>query len=183
MSTYPVHTLQTAPEASRPSLEALQSAFGFIPNMAGAMATSPILIGSLVGLFDKVHGGHFTEAQIQVLLLTNAVTNGSVWAVAFHSVLAVRQGIDPHDIEAIRSGGAPREPRLAALSKLTRSLIESRGHLDASVANAFLAAGFTSEHVLEAIAVCAASTMTNYTASVTKPPSEAEFSDFAWHAA
>ncbi|MGI3902595.1 MAG: carboxymuconolactone decarboxylase family protein [Janthinobacterium lividum] len=183
MSFYPVHTLHTAPEASRPSLEALQSAFGFIPNMAGAMATSPVLIGSLVGLFDKVHGGSFTEPQIQVLLLTNAVTNASVWAVAFHSVLALRHGIDPADVEAIRSGTAPGEPRLAALSNLTRSFIESRGHLDPCVADAVLAAGFTSEHVLEAIAVCAASTMTNYTASATQPPLESKFGDFAWRAA
>ena len=83
MPHYPVHTIATAPEASRPSLKALQSAFGFIPNMAGAMATSPVLTGSLVGLFAKVHGGSFTEPQIQVLLLTNAVTNASEWAAAF----------------------------------------------------------------------------------------------------
>lgn len=32
-----------------------------IPNIAGAMSTSPVLIGSLVGLFQKVHGGSFSE--------------------------------------------------------------------------------------------------------------------------
>ena len=107
MFDFPVLTIANAPEASRPSLEALQSAFGFVPNMAGAMATSPVLIGSLVALFGKVHGGSFTEPQIQILLLTNAVTNGSEWAVAFHSALALQQNIDPADVEAIRSGGGP----------------------------------------------------------------------------
>ena len=53
----------------------LNAAFGMIPNIAAAMATSPVLINSLVGLFGRVHGGSFTEAQIQTLLLTNAVTN------------------------------------------------------------------------------------------------------------
>lgn len=43
------------------------------------MATPPVLASSLVGLFAKVHGGSFTEPQIQVLLLTNEVTNASEW--------------------------------------------------------------------------------------------------------
>ncbi|HEX4365723.1 MAG TPA: hypothetical protein VH023_02790, partial [Rhodopila sp.] len=75
MQDFPVHTIASAPEQSRPALEALQAAFGMVPNIAGAMATSPVLINSLVGLFQRVHGGSFSEAQIQVLLLTNAVTN------------------------------------------------------------------------------------------------------------
>ncbi|MGI4765133.1 MAG: carboxymuconolactone decarboxylase family protein [Janthinobacterium lividum] len=183
MPQYPLHTMATAPEGSRASLEALQSAFGFIPNIAGTMATSPVLIGSLVGLFGQVHGGSFAEDQIQVLLLTNAVTNRAAWAVAFHSTLALQQGLTPVDVDAIRSGGLPGEPRLAALSRLARALIETRGGLAPSERDAFLAAGFTPAHLLEVIAVSAASTITNYTANVTNPPLEAQFGDHLWRAA
>src|SRR5690242_6295129 len=101
MASFPVHTLQSAPELSKPSLEALQGAFGMIPNIAGAMSTSPVLIGALVALFQKVHGGSFSEQQIQVLLLTNAVTNACAWAVAFHTALALQEGVDPADVQAI----------------------------------------------------------------------------------
>lgn len=183
MSLFPVHTPDDAPEASRPALEALRSAFGFVPNIAGAMATSPVLIDSLVALFDKVHCGNFTEPQIQVLLLTNAVTNASAWAVAFHSTLALRQGIGPADVEAIRSRGLPREPKLAALSRLARALIDTRGSLDQRDVTAFLDAGFTPAHLLEVVAVSAASTITNYTANVTAPPLEETFAEHAWRAA
>jgi hypothetical protein len=72
MQAFPVHTIESAPERSKPSLEMLQGAFGMIPNIAGAMSTSPVLIGSLVALFHKVHGSSFSEEQIQILLLTNA---------------------------------------------------------------------------------------------------------------
>jgi hypothetical protein len=37
--------------------------------------------------------------------------------------------------------------------------------------------------MLEVIAVVAASTITNYTASVTEPPLEAQFEAFAWRPA
>ena len=182
MQSFPVHTIESAPEQSKPSLEALQGAFGMIPNIAGAMSTSPVLIGSLVGLFQKVHGGSFSEDQIQILLLTNAVTNACAWAVAFHSVLALKQGVDPADVKAIRERRAPRNPKHAALSTLARSLIEKRGRLDEQDVSRFLQAGFDKALLLEVIAVVAASTITNYTGSVTQPPLEAAFQEQAWSA-
>jgi len=182
MQTFPVHTIESAPEQSRPSLQMLQGAFGMIPNIAGTMSTSPVLIGSLVGLFQKVHGGSFSEAQVQVLLLTNAVTNGSAWAVAFHTALALKEGVEPADVQAIRERQAPRSPKSAALSTLARALIEKRGRLDDSDVSRFLQAGFDKAHLLEVIAAVAASTITNYTGNVTRPPVEAAFEAYAWSA-
>jgi hypothetical protein len=44
MVSYPVHTIESAPEGSKPALEQLQQAFGFVPNLVGAISNSPILI-------------------------------------------------------------------------------------------------------------------------------------------
>jgi len=49
MTNFAVHTVQSGPERSQPALKQLQSTFGVIPNLIGAMATSPVLINSLVG--------------------------------------------------------------------------------------------------------------------------------------
>jgi len=180
MTQFPIHTLESAPEKSKPALQTLQAAFGFVPNIAGALSNSPALINSLVGLFGHVHGGSFTEPQIQILLLTNAVTNESDWAVAFHSFLALQQGIGADDVETIRKGGLPKDAKLAALSALARTLIEKRGRLADSDLDAFIGAGFTRELALEVIAVVAASTITNYTGNVTLPPLEAAFQPHQW---
>jgi len=99
-------------------------------NIAGAMSTSPVLVNCLAALFQNVHGGSFTEPQIQILLLTNAVANGcECGRSAFIRFLAIRQGIPAADVAAIRSGVLPMEPKAAALSQLSRTLIESRGRL------------------------------------------------------
>jgi AhpD family alkylhydroperoxidase len=180
MQTFPVHTIESAPEQSKPSLQALHRAFGIIPNLAGAMSTSPVLIGSLVGLFQKVHGGSFSEEQIQTILLTNAVTNACTWAVAFHTALALKEGVDPADVKAMRERRTPRNPKNAALSTLARTLIEKRGRLDEADASLFLQAGFDKAQLLEVIAVVGASTLTNYAGSVTRPPVEAAFEAHAW---
>ena len=67
MSQFPIHTLETAPEASKPALSGLKAAFGLIPNAAGAMSASPVLINSFVALFQNIHGGSFTEPQYQAI--------------------------------------------------------------------------------------------------------------------
>ena len=182
MTKFPVHTIESAPERSKPALRQLQSAFGMIPNLIGAMSTSPVLINSLVGLFGKVHGGSFTEAQVQIVLLTDAVTNASGWAVAFHTTLALKEGIDAEDVQAVCDGHLPKDRKFAALSALAKTMIEKRGRLDDQDVEGFLAAGFGKDHLLEVIAAVAASTITNYTGSITKPPLEAPFQAHAWAA-
>jgi alkylhydroperoxidase family enzyme len=180
MTNFPVHTMESAPERSKPALQQLQSAFSMIPNLIGAMSTSSILINSLVGLFGNVHGGSFTEAQVQTVLLTDAVTNASTWAVAFHTTLALKEGIDPAGVQAIREGRLPKDSKFAALSALAKAMIEKRGRLGDQDADRFLAAGFGKDHLLEVIAAVAASTITNYTGSITKPPLDPPFQAHAW---
>jgi hypothetical protein len=102
MTRFPVLTMESAPERSKPALKQLEAAFGMVPNIAGVMANSPVLINSLVGLFGNVHGGSFTEPQVQTVLLTDAVTNECAWAVAFRMALGLKAGPDPTDVEAIR---------------------------------------------------------------------------------
>ncbi len=182
MSNFPLHTIETAPAESRPVLQALQQAFGVVPNVAGEMAASPVLIKGFIGLFQNVHAGTFGEDEIQVLLLTNAVTNRCTWAVAFHTALALKEGVAAADVEAIRQGSAPAAPRHAALSLLARTLIERRGVVDDDDVARFLAVGFVPAQALELIGVVAASTITNYAASMTRPPLEDAFQAHAWAA-
>jgi hypothetical protein len=60
-------------------------------------------------------------------------------------------------------------------------MIEKRGRLDDQDVDRFIATGFGKDHALEVIAIVAASTITNYTGSITKTPLEAPFQAHAWH--
>jgi alkylhydroperoxidase family enzyme len=143
MSTYPVHSIDTAPEGAKQSLAALRQAFGLIPNLAATMAGSPALLNSFVAAFGQFASGTFTGGERQVLLLSNAVANNCAWAVAFHSTIALREGVGPAVVDALRRRELPADPRLTALSALTRTLIDKRGHLDEGDVKAFTAAGST----------------------------------------
>jgi AhpD family alkylhydroperoxidase len=180
LSTFPVYDIDNAPEKSGPILCSLKEFFGFVPNIAGAMAGSPTLINGFISVFQNAHSGSFSEAQVQLLLLTNAVTNACDWAVAFHTHLALQQGVTPEDVEAIRVGLLPSDAKHAALSSLARRLIERRDHVEAARLRDFLDSGFAREQVLEVILVVSASTITNYVGTVALPPLEQAFAQHAW---
>ncbi|MEP6833654.1 MAG: carboxymuconolactone decarboxylase family protein [Gemmatimonas sp.] len=180
MSAFRIHTVESAPAASRQSLETLQKNFGLIPNLAATMAESPTLVNGFVGAFVNFSGGTFSAAERQVLLLTNAVTNRSEWAVAFHSTAALKEGVDAADVLAIRDGRTVSTPRLNALSTLSRRCIELRGKLADNDIAAFTNAGFTHAQILEVMAGNALSTMANYAGNITHPPLEAPFKAQEW---
>jgi alkylhydroperoxidase family enzyme len=180
MFQYRIHTIDSAPEKAKPALHGLKQNFGLVPNLAATMAESPALLNTFMTAFGNFHGSSFNAAERQVLLLTNAVTNASEWAVAFHSTLALKEGVGAEDVRAIRERSLPAAPRLAALSALTRALIEKRGAVDASDLARFAEAGFGQAAVFEVITGIAVSTMANFAGNVARPPLEEPFRAQAW---
>lgn len=180
MTNYPVHTIESAPAGSQAALAALKHSLGIVPNLAATMASAPPLVNSFVAVFGQFRGGSFTPGERQALLLANAVANTCPWAVAFHSTLALHDGVAADDVDAIRRGASPAEVRIAALVALTRALIAKRGHLDEAELRGFVAAGFRHEQALEVIAGLAISVMANYTGNITNPPLEPAFQPQAW---
>jgi alkylhydroperoxidase family enzyme len=180
MTTYPIHTVESAPAGAQDALRGLQQALGLLPNLAATMANSPALVNTFVAAFGQFAGTGFTAAERQVLLLTNAVTNRSAWAVAFHSTAALKEGVAPAEVEAIRDRRRPADARLAALSTVTRQLIEKRGRLDETDAKEFAAAGFEPSQLFDVIAGLAISTTANYAGNIARPPLDAPFQAQAW---
>ncbi|MEU4243901.1 carboxymuconolactone decarboxylase family protein [Actinoplanes sp. NPDC026619] len=183
MTNYPIHTINTAPDYAKQPIAVLEEAFGFIPAAAAAMANSAPLINSFFSAFGHFRGdGTFSAAERQVLLLTNAVTNNCGWAVAFHTLEALADGVPAAEVDRIRRRGLPEDPRFGALSALTRALIGQRGHLDQAQTADFLAAGFDRDQVLEVITGVAISTMSNHAATVADLPLEDQLRAHAWDA-
>jgi alkylhydroperoxidase/carboxymuconolactone decarboxylase family protein YurZ len=183
MQTFQIHTVESAPENSRPALEGLQKNFGFVPNTAAIMSDSSVLIGSFVGAFGHFHGSTLSGQEKQVVLLTNAVTLDCEWTTAFHSTLALKEGVAATEVQRIRDGKLPEDARFAALSGLARALIENKGlGVDAEI-DSFIAAGHAKRQVLDVIAGIAISTMAGLTANIAQPPVEALFQPQAWRAA
>ncbi len=156
-------TVETAPEKSRPILKSIQKSFKFIPNLFGVFANSPVLLEGYVGLekiFDK---GSLTAEERQIILLAASVENDCGYCIAAHStVLKAFLHAPAEVVSAVRANQPVSDPKLAALTALTREIVGQRGHVRAEVIDNFLAAGYRKDQVLEVLIGVALKTMSNY---------------------
>jgi alkylhydroperoxidase family enzyme len=183
MQTFTVHTIESAPEQSKPTLQALTQKFGFLPNVMATMAGNPVLLNGFAASFGSFHGGSLDECEKQALLLTNAVTIKCPWTVAAHSTFALEDGMAESDVKAMREGRLPANPKYAALSALTRALIEKRGNVSDAEIERFTSAGYSQSQIFEVIASIGISTMAATTTNMAGTPVEDRFKAQAWSAA
>jgi hypothetical protein len=62
-------TTETAPDASRPVLEKIQKAYGFIPNLIATYANSPAVLKGYLALDAEFEKAAFSRGEQQVILL------------------------------------------------------------------------------------------------------------------
>ena len=166
---YLAHTPESAPALAADGLRQLHAAVGLIPNLAATMAESPALLNGFLALRGLYAQTSFTAGEVQVLSLTAAVENDCAWCVAFHTAMALKEGVERGAVDALRRGEAPADPRLAALSRFARTMVRNRGPVDPPTQQAFLAAGYSPRQALDVVMGLAFSLMANYAAHLTRP--------------
>ncbi|MCW4115182.1 hypothetical protein NPA31_009450 [Aurantimonas sp. MSK8Z-1] len=75
---------------------------------------------------------------------------------------------------------APNTSQFARCGRSPAGSNSSRSRYRGGAIASFLRAGFELEHLLGVVAVVAASTMTNYAASIARPPLEDPFAVLTW---
>src|SRR5262245_30526225 len=181
MFEYQVHTVDSAPEGSKSSLQDLRNAIGMIPNLAAAMSESPELLRGFLSIREIFYGGTFTPGEIQVLALTNAFENGCRYCMALHSALAMKEGVGSETVRALRAGHAPEDARLRALSDLSRRIVRDRGRVGREDLRAFEAAGYSRAQALEVILGVAVSILPNFAHHLTGCPIDDAFKPHLWN--
>jgi AhpD family alkylhydroperoxidase len=179
-STYATHTPESAPALAADGLRLLQATVGLVPNLAATMAESPALLNGFLALRGLYAQTGFSGGEVQVLSLTAAVENDCSWCVAFHTAMALKEGVDRQAVDALRRGDAPADVRLSALSRFARAMVRNRGAVDAPTQLAFLAAGYSQRQALDVVMSMAFSLMANYAAHLTHPTLDEFLQPHAW---
>lgn len=180
MAEFKLHDKTTAPQDSRPLLEASEQAVGMIPNLHAVMADSPQVLKAyqdLHGLFQETSLG--TVEQNVVWLAIN-VEHECHYCVPAHTMIAQGAGVPEDVIEALRNERPLPDERLEALRTFTLKLVRNRGRVSESDLEAFHAAGFTERQVLEVILGIAQKTMSNYINAIAETPLDAAFQKHEW---
>jgi len=176
-------TLKTAPKVSKEILEKSQNTLGFIPNMYAKMAHNPSLLESYTNSYNSFRNNSgFTPIEQEVVFLSVAYENNCKYCMAAHSFIADEMSKVPIEItDAIREGKRISNPKLAALSKLTRSITVHRGIISQNELANFLKAGYNETHVLGIITGVAVKTLSNYSNHVTHPEVDTPFTSRVWN--
>lgn len=177
---FPHHTRASAPVEANSAFDTAETLFGMVPNLTRKMATAPALAEgylALSALFDKTS---LSPVERQVVLLTASRYNGCQYCVGAHSWLADQSGVPEDVIRAIRDQQPIPDDWLEALRRFTHAVVEQRGWVNGEALERFLAAGYSTQQVLEVVLGVGLKTLSNYTNHIAGTDLDDVFSSHAW---
>lgn len=171
---YPLYTVESAPEGSKPVVEAINKMFGgVVPNLFAVSAISPQLIAAQATLNQLIGETSLTNLEVQVIDLAVSRENDCAYCTAAHTFLSRR--LDSEIINAAKEGTTIANPKIEAIRQFAIELVETRGHVSEAGRQAFLTAGNTEKQAMEVILVVALKQMQNHVNEIAKTPIDSFF--------
>ncbi len=167
-----LHSLVTAPEASRKDLEQVKQKFGRVPNFFAVAAESPAAVNAYLSLSKVFQTTALTPAEQQIVILTASVENKCEYCVAAHSRGAKAAGVPEDVIKAIASRSPLNDPKIEALRQLVSRVVEKRGWLSDAEVQGFFSHGYSKAQLLDVMVGVSMKTLSNYINHLTDPPME-----------
>lgn len=180
MNEFKLHTIETAPDDSKPLLEDSVKAFGMIPNLHATMAEAPGLLEGYKVLHGLFQNSSFNADELTVVWQTINVEHECHYCVPAHTFIANSMNVDPALTEALRNRTPMPNEKLQVLHDTTLAMVRSRGRLTEAETEAFYAAGYENRQLLEIILGLSQKVMSNYVNHVAKTPVDPPFEKFAW---
>ena len=169
-------TIETASDESKPTLQAIQKGFGFIPNLMATFANSPAVLNGYMGLDAVWETSSLTAVERHVILLTTSVMNNCQYCTAAHStILKGMLKVDPACVLNIRANRDVSDPKINVLVQFTREIVGERGHVSEQTKNNFLSAGYSANAMMEILIGVALKTISNYLDHLNPTPIDAAF--------
>ena len=180
MSRITLQTVATAQDAAKPRLQAALDANGFLPNLLAVLANAPTAL-QMYQEVGKINAAtSLSPTEIEVIQITAAADNGCDFCVAGHSKIAkAKLRLDDATVSALQRRTRPGDGKLAALQTFTLAIINKRGKVSDDELQAFYAAGYGEQQVLEVILGVALATLCNYANNLAQTEINPELQPFA----
>ncbi|HAI38792.1 MAG TPA: carboxymuconolactone decarboxylase, partial [Maribacter sp.] len=163
MTTLKVHNIESAPEGSKPLLENSQKSFGMIPGLHGVLAASPKILEAYQTLHQLFTETSVNEEELTVVWQTINVEHACHYCVPAHTGIAKMMKVDDTITEALRNETPLADAKLEALRTMTLTIVRNRGNVTQEDLDAFYAAGYGEQQVLEIILGLSQKVISNYT--------------------
>lgn len=180
MTTLKVHDIESAPEGSKSLLENSQKAYGMIPGLHGVLAASPKILEAYQTLHQLFTETSFNEEELTVVWQTINVEHACHYCVPAHTAIANMMKVDDAITEALRNETPLADAKLEALRTMTLTIVRNRGNVTQEDLDAFYAAGYGEQQVLEIILGLSQKVISNYTNHIAHTPVDEPFKKFEW---
>lgn len=180
--TFTIHTLETAPEASRGLLDDSKKAYGYVPNLHAVLAESPGLLEAYKNIHTLFENSSFNKEELTVVWQTINVEHKCHYCVPAHTAIAKAMQVDEGIIEALRNKTTLENSKLETLRKTTLEIVRNRGELSQEVLNNFFEAGYTQRHLLDIILGVSQKVISNYVNHIAETPLDKGFQKYDWKA-
>ncbi len=168
MTTIHVPTRERVSPANQALFDQLTRGLGRVPNLYATMALSEHALATYLALQNAKSS--ITGPAREVVNLVVSQVNHCAYCLAAHTVIGGRVGFTPGQIVEIRRGRATWDPKLDALARLVKGIASEPGHADPALLDAFFAAGWTQEQLVDTIVAIGDKTITNYLHATTQVP-------------
>ena len=98
-----IHTIETAPDASKPLLEKSKKSYGYVPNLHGALAEAPGLLDAYQTMHQLFLDSSFDKDELTVVWQTINVEHECHYCVPAHTAIAKAMKVDDSIIAALRN--------------------------------------------------------------------------------
>ena len=179
---FPIHSKETAPEASCATLEVTAKKYGFVPNLFGVLAESPTAVQAYAGINKALEQSALSPVEQQVVALTVSATNDCAYCMGAHSAVAQMVHMPDDVLAALREQKPLSDQKLNALRALVLSVLRHRGWVPEADLEHVVAAGYTQRHVLDVLTIVALKTLSNYVSHIAHTPLDPQFASQEWKA-
>ncbi len=165
MKTFTVPTREEVSEGNQAIFDNLNKGLGFVPNLYAYYAKNDTALGDYLALQNR--RSTLRAKEKEVINLVTSQVNGCRYCQSAHTAIAKNLKFTDEQILDVRSGVAPFDPKLDALARFTKTVVENRGQASDEAKEDFFNAGYDEANLIDVVIAIADKIISNYLHNIT----------------
>jgi uncharacterized peroxidase-related enzyme len=168
MKILSVLTKENAPEQSRQIFEGIEKTVGMLPNIYAVIGNSSNALSAFLTFSDAQKNTTFNSREREAIALAVSEINGCNYCRSAHTHIAKMNGFSDEETLQLRAGTI-YNPKLNAVIKLAKAIVENRGKVEDDLIRKFFVAGYNEKDLVDLVAIVIEKSFTNYIGRLAMP--------------
>lgn len=168
MKNFPIPKRSEVSPENQVIFDKLAQMAGHVPNLYAIFAHSEYALGNYLAFQNGKSSLKASEREVINLVVSQY--NLCIYCLSAHTALAKKIGFSDEQILDIRKAGISFDPKLDALAKLVKGIIENKGRAPQQLIDNFYGAGYTNGALVETLSVIGDKMISNYLHALTELP-------------